>query len=158
MSKGYQLKENADVMALVEKLGFLPYEVEDNIALIKLIVLDLECDLVKELLYNYFQNPEWIEKVCKKNKRLVKNTTGVRYDKYNNIIASEDFENHIRTWFLQIDLESKIVVLGYNSGVASFIVNVKEALDVFIKEEIDKLKEYDLIEEFDYENEEENQR
>lgn len=154
MSKGYQLKENADVMALVEKLGFLPYEVEDNIALIKLIVLDLECDLVKELLYNYFQNPEWIEKVYKKNKRLVKNTTGVRYDKYNNIITSEDFENHIRTWFLQIDLESKIVVLGYNSGVASFIVNVKEALDVFIKEEIDKLKEYDLIEEFDYENEE----
>lgn len=157
MSKGYQLKENADVMALVEKLGFLPYEVEDNIALIKLIVLDLECDLVKELLYNYFQNPEWIEKVYKKNKRLVKNTTGVRYDKYNNIITSEDFENHIRTWFLQIDLESKIVVLGYNSGVASFIVNVKEALDVFIKEEIDKMKEYDLIEEFDYENEEENQ-
>lgn len=157
MSKGYQLKENADVMALVEKLSFLPYEVEDNIALIKLIVLDLECDLVKELLYNYFQNPEWIEKVYKKNKRLVKNTTGVRYDKYNNIITSEDFENHIRTWFLQIDLESKIVVLGYNSGVASFIVNVKEALDVFIKEEIDKLKEYDLIKEFDYENEEENQ-
>lgn len=149
MPKVYTLKEDIDFNEL-GKLGWDVIPNSNNLLFFKIVEQPLDSDLPNLLLRNFYENPEWIKRFYNNHKKEISKQIGLKYDENNNIIMSEKFKDTLTMWNLEVDL-SDCLWLGfkcldpYNKNT---LYN-KVILDKYCKEEIEKLKEADLIEEYE---------
>ena len=147
----YKLKENADKNILGE-LGWdvIPGANISSLIFLKIVPQELGTELPNELLKSYYTNPVWRKQFYEKNKKEIRKKIGLRYNNKGEITYNEKFCNSLKNWILEID--------EYDGGWIGFTpfdpfckktFYMKSYLDKFFGEEIRKLKEKDLIEEYE---------
>lgn len=147
----YKLKENIDLNELA-KIGWDIIPNDNDLIFFKIVPQPLESDLCRHLLNQYYQNKEWQEKIYKQHEKIIKKEIGVKYDKNGNLKMTPKLENNLKMWRIETNQND-----GFWVGLKSFDPNdrhyfySKQLLDKYCKEEIEKLKELNLIEEFEAE-------
>lgn len=148
----YKLKENIDL----NKLGELHFDVlpgKSDLILFKIVTQDFDSEIVQHTLTRLYKNRDWIEQIYNKNKDYLKDYLSLEYDKDYNIIYNSKFKEMICSWRIQID-KADCDWLGFTSmdfNDTTTFYN-KNILDKFCKEEIELLKQNDLIEEYEVVN------
>lgn len=147
----YRLKKDVDL----NKLGELGWDIapcQNGMIFMKYSVQPLDSDLPNQLLNAYYKNPFWIEKFYKKNKKRFKEKIDLRYDRKGNIMKSKHFEKTLTHWVIEIEEyeEGWICISPYDDFCKNSFYG-KQVLDKYCTEDIKKLKEADLIEEFEVE-------
>lgn len=107
MDKIYKYTGNGEQL---EKFGFIT---ENNKFYVKEVVFDLEEDISKSML-KFYNDPKWKKEIYNKNKKVIYDTIGLKYDRKGNIIMSEKLKLILTTWLLEIDLEDGFI--GFTSG------------------------------------------
>ena len=146
----YRLKEDTDYNKLAD-FGFdvIPYEL-GAMVFFKIVPQDLAGEAVNQMLNNFYLNPKWKERYYTgKNKKILKNNLGLEYDKDGNIKFNEKFETMLKSWRIEINTEDNWLGFCNMDSFDQSIYCGKNILDKFCTEEIEKLKEADLIEEFE---------
>ena len=134
------------------KLGELGWSVvpnfEGGLVFLRFAVQEMDSELPQALLKAYYTNPEWIDKVYNKNRKGFIDKIGLKYRK-GKIVKSEKFDNALTHWIMEIHDEDNWV--GFTS-FDPFDVKIyygKPILDKYCTEQIQILKDNDLIEEFE---------
>ena len=145
MATVYKIKENVDLSKL-EELGYVLFE--DTFTAIKVCKQPLDSGPVQYLFNSYYKNKKWQKIIYKKDKKTFKKELNLQYDKENEPIMNEKFVEMLTTWFIQIDKsEDKWVGLTSGDKFDSNVFYGKKVLDSYCKNEIELLKQNDLIEE-----------
>ena len=135
-------------MALTSIISFCRYG--NGMIFLKFCIQPLDGDLPKELLKAYYKNPDWINKFYKKNKKRFKEKLDLRYDKKGNIMPSKHFEKALTHWIMEIEeYDDGWVCISPYDDYCNTSLYGKSVLDKYCLEEINKLKEAELIEEYE---------
>lgn len=146
----YKVKEGTDLNEFAKNgYDIIP---SSKYTIVKAVELPFDCDLVQSKLNGIYANPEWKKQFYDKNKKLFRNTLRLKYHKNGEIILTKAFKQMLTTWIIEIDF-------GDDGWVGCTTVDandhnvyyVKDMLDKHFKEEINKLKELNLIEEIEIE-------
>lgn len=148
----YKIKDGIEETEL-NKLAELDYVVVPNeklnLTFVKFVDQPVGGDLYNHLLINYYNNPEWKEKIYKNNKKKIRKKTGIRYDKDGNLIKDEQLEMILVAWRIEMSKDDDYW-LGLKSADpfdTNYYYNA-DLLDKYCSKEIAKLKELELIEEY----------
>lgn len=140
----YKIKKPLEEL---EVLGFAL--IPEQCAALKAITQPLDSGTVNYSLNNFYNNPEWKKKIYQPNKKHFQKELGLYYDRKGNIKPNEKFNEILTTWFLQVEKNEECWLGLTNADQHDLNVFYgKKVLDTYCGEEIEKLKEHDLIEEF----------
>ena len=148
-NKIYRLKEDIDLNKLAE-LDWEVTQCNGGLVFLKFAVQPLDGHLTKELLNAYYNNPNWIKNFYQKNKKYYTEKLDLRYDKKGNIKKSKHFEKTLTHWIIEIEHYDLgwLCISPYDECNKNAFYG-KDILDKYCAEEIEKLKEFDLIEEIE---------
>lgn len=145
----YKLKSDIDL----NELAKLDYDVattpDGNIVFFKIVPQDVDGELVKMQLEQVYENPKWISMFYKKHRKELRSKLGLSY-KNDKAIMTNKFKEVLTNWRIQIEPSDDgwIGFKSYDRFDNTFFYG-KNVLDKYCGEEIKKLKESELIEEFD---------
>lgn len=150
----YKIKDGTDLNEFA-KLGYelLP---DQRLTLIKFVEQPLDSKLPQNMLEMIYDNAEWKERVYSKNKKVLRETLGLRYSRTTGkAIIDEKFKKVLTMWRIQIEAaDSEDKWIGFTC-LDRFYNNVfygTQVLDLYCADEIALLKEKGLIEEIEVEN------
>lgn len=151
--KVYKIKDEVDNNVFGE-IGYEMIPTADY-TIVKVYELGIDHDLPQYKIKQFYGNPEWRDKIYKPNRKVFRERFDLRYDKGGNLKLTPKFTEMITNWQVLIELKGDRWV-GFSSldmSDTSIYYN-KELLDKYFPEEIALLKERDLIEEVEVENNE----
>jgi hypothetical protein len=147
MAKVYSLKESFTFEEF-EELGYTVFPKENKI--IKICEQPLNGEAVKSIMKQYYTNPEWKEKFYSNNMVYYAEELGLTYTKSGKPRMTKKFKEVLKSWLIQIDLNDDFWV-GFTSydWCDTCVFYGCSVLDKFCAEEIELLKEHNLIEEIE---------
>jgi hypothetical protein len=150
MAKVYSLKENFTFEEF-EEIGYSVFPNEQKI--IKVVEQPLDGKAVESILNQYYRNPKWKEEIYDKNPSHFIKELGLKYNKNGDIKMTKKFQEVLKSWLIQIDLSDDLWI-GFTSfdWYDQHVFFACSILDEFCKDEIEILKEHNLIEVIEVEN------
>ena len=144
----YKFKEDADF----NKLAELDWDIipsENDLIFFKIVPQPVNGDLYCHLLNNFYRNEEWKKRVYSKFKNQITKDIGVKYDKNGILKMNPKLETTLTMWRLETNKNDDfwLGLKSYDPNDRHYFYS-QEVLNKYCKEEIEKLKELDLIEEF----------
>lgn len=145
-----KIKDGKTREDVLNEFGRLGYDLfPQTLDIFKIIPQDWDSEPCQLLLSKYYLNSNWKELVYEPNKKILKKKLSLTYDKNGNIKQSKTFKKMVQSWRIEICNQDGDW-LGFTS-LDPYDKNVfygKSILDKYCYDEIQKLKERDLIEEF----------
>ena len=146
----YILKEGADLNGFA-KLG---WDIDDDGTIFKVVKQPVDGGAAKYLLKNYYNNPLWKDRFYKGHEMNFKDKLGLEYDEKGEIIMNDEIESILTDWYIMVDTkdaEEGLTMIGFGNK-DPYDIHVfygKGILEKYCKEEIEKLLDADLIEEYE---------
>lgn len=143
----YKVKEDIDQ----NKFGEIGYEMvpSPEMQIVKIVEFDYDSELVQTKIKNLYGNPAWKERFYNGDgRKILKRRLGLRYNPDGTIKKTEKFVEMITNWVLSIELNGDKMV-GFSSldSGDSSVYCAKTLLDKYFNNEIQLLKDHNLIEE-----------
>ena len=152
MATLYRLKEGADL----NKFAELGYDItNDGNVIFTIVKQPIDGEAANYLRKNFYDNPKWREKFYNENKEVFKEKIGLEYDDNGEIIMTEKIEKVLTEWFLLVDITdtldngSILVGFGNKDPFDKHIFYGAGLIKKFCSEEVQKLLDNDLIEEYE---------
>lgn len=143
MAQIYRIKEGSEWMAL-QPLGYEVYETSP-ISFRKVVPQDLNGELCQGRIENIYNNHDWQKQIYSQHKKKISKTLGLRFRK-SKVVMTDRLASILTSWEIYIDMSDGWI--GFTSG-DPFDQRVYYAtvhLDKYCADEIKALKDADLIE------------
>lgn len=150
MEKVYKLKDEITIEDLESK-GYMGVPGDYGV-FAKIIKQPLNGELAKTMVEGIYSNPSWIKEFYDKNKKQFKEILGLKYNKQGNIVMTKKFKSLVTDWLIETDIcGDKWIGFRSSDPFDSRVFYNVLVLDKYCKEEINKLKELNYIEEIEVE-------
>ena len=146
----FRLKEGANL----NKFAELGYVITDDGGEIYTIVKQpVDGETANYLFKHYYKNPVWKDTIYKKHEDVFEQVLGLKYDENGELIISDKLQEVLTDWILFVDLtevNEQITLAFRNKDPFDSHVFVGSGLiRKYCEEEIQKLLDNDLIEEYE---------
>ena len=140
----YKVKDNINI----NDFGKIGYDIfpQTNDVVFKFIPQPLDGEVVQGSLNGIYNNPEWRTKFYNPNKKRVKESIGLKYNRRGEAILNKRFVEVLTNWRVQIDFEDRWVGFKSLDPFDNQIFYAKDVLDRYCGEEIKFLLDKGVLE------------